>query len=172
MNTHDLMSLLHETRCYDDPTTDSYHLWKYLQCTYQYNTENEPQPESLCAFPDKTNYTYDAVMKHRAFVLHWVGYLKNKINNHVLANRYPLQATYALQQEDVVGFMNMIQALRQMANHLSENTHCLSFPVSVPSSPNPDANSKKRPEIRRSARLAKKKQQTRILNTNDVVRGC
>ena len=161
MGIHDLMSLLHTTHCHDDPATDSYNLWQYLQCTYRDSTEHVPQPEVTGA--------YDAVMQQRAIVLHWVGYLKHKIHNHTLAKRYPLQATYGLQEEDVVGFMNMIHLLREMANHLK--TRNSSMLVSDSCSPIQDTQSKTQSAIRRSARLAKKRQ-TRTLDTADVVRGC
>ena len=175
MGTPDLVSLLHKTQCHDDPATDFYNLRQYLQCTWRDSTENAPHAESTST-NYKTSMTYDTVMQHRAFVLHWVGYLKSKIHNNTLAKQYPLQATYGLQQEDVVGFMNLIHTLREMAYHL--NTHHSSTLESKccphdsnDSLPVQETRSKKRSTVRRSARLAKKKRTT-VINTDDVVRGC
>lgn len=168
MGTPDLVSLLHKTQCHDDPAMDFYNLWQYVQCTWRDSTEHVPYQASTST-DDKTDITYDAVMQHRAFVLHWVGYLKSKIHNNTLAKQYPLQATYGLQHEDVVGFMNLIQILREMACHLkARNT---STPDSESCPPIQETPSKKRSNVRRSARLAKK-QRTSVIDTNDVIRGC
>jgi hypothetical protein len=164
MGTPDLMSLLHKTSCHDDPATDSYILWQYLQCTYQNSAEHAPQPE--------TDGVSVAVMQQRASVLHWVGYLKNKIQNHQLANMYPLQETYGLYQEDVDGFMNTIHCFRELASQLVEPTEGSSLPVSVPCLPDQESPTKKHTVVRRSARLAKKKDRPLELSITDVVRGC
>lgn len=164
MGTPDLVSLLHKTQCHDDPAMDFYNLWQYVQCTWRDSTEHVPYQASMST-DDKTDITYDAVMQHRAFVLHWVGYLKSKIHNNTLAKQYPLQATYGLQPEDIVGFMNLIQNLREMVCHLKARNSSTSDSESCPPIQETPSN------VRRSARLAKK-QRTSVIDTNDVIRGC
>lgn len=201
MGTPDLMNLLHETQCHDDPATDFYNLWQYLQCTYNAYLETETTPiVNDCDDSSKAGFTYDAIMQQRAFVLHWVGHLTAKIHNHALATRFPLQATYGVYQEDVAAFLSLVESLREMARflqhpptskHTEMNHEKKREVVSRPSSSTIEQKDKNIPiathqqkkrqydsnnskEVRRSARLAKKRRihSSQKTSVEDFVRGC
>lgn len=191
LGASDLLDLLHATQCHNDPATDFYNLWQYLQCTYKASLDTEARIVNDCDSPSNIDFTYDAIMQQRAFVLHWVGHLTAKIQNHTLATLYPLQATYGLYQEDVAAFRIQTQKLREMAQfllHLQPQTathmktednkkHVVlsaSTPPTTmqhneqePMTDHPNKRSSKMltkrlksSEMRRSARLAKKRQRT------------